>query len=135
PLAHRHGRRHTTMTLREATFGKTADGKTVHLYTLANDQGMVVKVTNYGARITEWHAPDRSGRAGNVVLGFDRLEPYLMPNPYFGCTAGRYANRIAGGRFTLDGVEYHLTINNGPNTLHGGIQGFDKVVWNAEPTP
>ena len=85
-----------------------------------------MKLTNFGGRITELHAPDRSGRMSNVVLGFDNLEQYLAPNPYLGATIGRVANRIARGRFTLDGQAYQLATNNGTNTLHGGARGFDQ---------
>ncbi|MCX7824524.1 MAG: galactose mutarotase [Verrucomicrobiae bacterium] len=90
-------------------------------------------VTGRGATLTELRVPDRDGRLGDIVLGFDTLEGYLGKNPYFGCTVGRYANRIAKGRFTLDGRTYTLATNNGPNALHGGLKGFDKVIWQAEP--
>jgi aldose 1-epimerase len=94
---------------------------------------MVAKVITYGAILTELDAPDRNGQKANVVLGFKDLGNYLDHNPFFGAVAGRYANRIAKGQFTLDGKTYHLPINNGPNTLHGGRKGFDKKVWKAEP--
>ncbi len=112
-------------------YGKTPDGTPVQLYTLNNSSGMMAKVMTYGAILTELHAPDRNGRSGDVVLGFDSLQGYLAGHPYFGANVGRVANRIAGGRFTLDGKEYKLAANNGPNTLHGGLKGFDKVVWKA----
>ena len=112
-------------------FGQTADGTPVHLYTLTNRNGMTVKITTYGGIVTEIHAPDRTGAVGNVVLGFDNLDKYLAGHPYFGAITGRYANRIAGGKFTLDGQEYTLATNNGPNHLHGGVKGFDKHVWKA----
>ena len=105
------------------------DGKQVFLYTLRNDRGMVARITNYGAILTELHVPYDAGRTADVVLGFDRLEDYLAGHPYFGCTVGRVANRIGGGRFSLDGKEYTLARNNGPNHLHGGKVGFDKKVW------
>jgi aldose 1-epimerase len=105
----------------------------VELYTLTNDTGAFVRITNYGAIITELHVPDFSGRLGDVVLGFDTVEEYVDHNPYFGAIAGRVANRIAGGRFEIDGEQYQLATNNGPNHLHGGLRGFDKVIWNAEP--
>ncbi len=116
-------------------FGKTADGKEVRLFTFRNKNGVVVKLTNYGGIITEIHAPDRTGKLGNVVCGFDNLERYLKGHPFFGAVAGRVANRIAKGKFKLDGKEYTLAINNGPNHLHGGLKGFDKQVWNAEVLP
>ena len=110
----------------------TPEGDSVKLYTLKNERGYVVKVTNYGGIITEIQAPDRDGKMGNIVLGFDDLQPYLDGHPYFGALIGRYGNRIAGGEFTLDGKEYHLAKNNGNNALHGGLKGFDKVVWDVE---
>jgi aldose 1-epimerase len=110
----------------------TAEGKPVQLFTLKNAGGMVAKVTNYGTTLTELHVPDRNGRPADVVLGFDSLERYLKPHPFFGCIAGRVANRIAGARFTLDGKEYALAANNGRNHIHGGRKGFDKYVWEAE---
>jgi aldose 1-epimerase len=115
-------------------FGKTPDGRPVELYTLTNGR-VTAKVMTYGAIVTELHAPDRSGKPADVVLGFDDLNGYLKGHPYFGATIGRVANRIAGGRFTLEGKEYTLAKNNGPNTLHGGLKGFDKVVWKAEVPP
>lgn len=116
-------------------FGKTSDGTPVRLFTLRNKNGVVVKLTNFGGIITEILAPDRSGKLGNVVCGFDNLETYLKGHPFFGAVAGRVANRIAKGKFTLDGKDYTLAINNGPNHLHGGIKGFDKQVWAAEVLP
>ena len=110
------------------SFG-TVDGLSVYLFTLENQNGMVVKITNYGAIITSILVPDRNGKLGDVVLGYDSLGGYVANNPYFGCIAGRYANRIAKGKFTLDGKEYTLAVNNGNNHLHGGLKGFDKVVW------
>lgn len=112
-------------------FGK-ADGLKVYLYTLTNRQGTAVRITNYGATITQLFTSDRNGRPGDIVLGYDGLSQYMTNSPYFGCIAGRYANRIAKGKFTLDGKEYSLAVNNGNNHLHGGIKGFDKVVWNAK---
>src|SRR6185436_9820617 len=104
-------------------WGKTEDGLGVKLFTLRNAQGTTVKVTNYGLIITELHTADRAGRVGNIVLGFDNLGSYLKGHPFFGAIAGRVANRIAKGRFTLDGKEYTLAVNNGPNHLHGGLKG------------
>ena len=117
----------------KSEFGKTPDGKEVDLYTLTNAHGMKAKISTYGGIITELDAPDRDGKMGDVVLGFDNLKSYLAGSPYFGALIGRVANRIAKGRFTLDGKEYKLFVNNGPNALHGGEKGFDKVVWRAEP--
>jgi aldose 1-epimerase len=119
--------------VQKSDYGKTADGKAVDLYTLTNAKGMKAKVMTYGAILTELDAPDKDGKFGDVTLGFDDLKGYLGEHPYFGATVGRVANRIAKGKFTLDGHEYKLATNNGPNALHGGIKGFDKVVWKAEP--
>ena len=116
--------------LDEAPFGKTRDGTEVRIYTLRNARGMEARITNYGGTITSLTAPDRKGRFEDVVLGFDSLDGYLDEhNPYFGALIGRYANRIAGGRFKLNRESYTLAVNNGVNTLHGGKKGFDKVVW------
>ncbi len=114
-------------------WGKTPDGTDVELFTLTNKHGVFAKVTNYGAILTELHVPDRTGKMGDVVLGFDNLDSYTKdpPPPYFGATVGRVANRVAKGKFTLDGKEYTLAVNNGPSSLHGGIKGFDKKVWKA----
>ena len=116
-----------------SSFGTLSDGTPVQLFTLTNSAGLLARVTNYGGIITELHTPDRAGSKADIVLGFDNLAQYLKGHPYFGATVGRVANRIAKGRFTLDGKEYVLAINNGPNHLHGGLKGFDKVVWKAEP--
>jgi aldose 1-epimerase len=112
-------------------FGKTADGTPVDLYTLTNSKGVRVAITNYGGIVVSLFTPDRNGNPGDIVLGFERLEDYLKGHPYFGAIIGRYGNRIAKGRFTLDGVEYKLAQNNGENHLHGGLVGFDKKVWKA----
>ena len=112
-------------------WGKTNEGAEVDLYTLTNKHGAIAKITTYGAILTELHVPDRTGKMGDVVLGFDSLEPYLKRHPYFGATVGRVANRIAKGKFTLDGKEYTLAVNNPPNSLHGGLVGFDMKVWKA----
>lgn len=114
-------------------FGQMPDGAPVELFTLTNSNGLVAKITNYGTIITELHAPDRNGKLGDVVLGFDNFDQYLKGHPCFGCSVGRVANRIAKGRFTLDGKTYTLAVNNGPNHLHGGLKGFDKALWKAEP--
>jgi aldose 1-epimerase len=117
---------------RKSSFGQMADGAAVDLCTLTNARGLIAKITNYGTIITELHVPDRKGALGDVVLGFDNLAQYLRGHPCFGCTVGRVANRIAKGRFTLDGKTYTLATNNGPNHLHGGLKGFDKKLWKAE---
>jgi aldose 1-epimerase len=122
-----------TRELRRAPFGRTADGQPVELFTLTNVHGIEVQLTNYGGIITSLKTPDRWGRFDDIVLGYDSLNGYLRNSPYFGAIVGRYGNRIAKGRFTLDGTTYRLAANNGPNSLHGGTRGFDKVVWNAEP--
>lgn len=113
-------------------FGKTADGQPVDLFVLTNAKGMQASITNYGGTVTALTAPDSKGQFGDVVLGFDALEPYLAGHPFFGCLVGRYGNRIAKGTFTLDGKKYELAKNNGENHLHGGKKGFDKAVWKAE---
>jgi aldose 1-epimerase len=114
-------------------FGTLTDGTAVDLYTLQNTTGMTVKIMTYGAIVTNIQVPDRAGVPGDVALGFDRLEPYEKGHPFFGAIAGRVANRIAKGTFTLDGKTYTLATNNGPNHLHGGLRGFDKKVWKATP--
>ena len=123
----------TKAMIEKKPFGKTADGKDVDLYVLTNAKGMTAKVMTYGAILTELDVPDRDGKMADVVLGFDDLKGYLGAHPFFGATVGRVANRIAKGKFTLDGKEYKLAANNGPHTLHGGKKGFDKYVWHAEP--
>ena len=115
--------------------GKTKDGKEVDLIVLSLERGMTVKIMTLGATITELWAPDKEGKLSDVTLGFDTLKGYeRKDNPFFGCVVGRYANRIARGRFTLDGTEYKLATNNGPNHLHGGNKGFDKAVWEVIST-
>lgn len=109
------------------------DGKAVDLYTLSNERGMVVQITNYGGIVTSLQVPDRKGKTDDVVLGFDTLADYIKDNPLFGALVGRYANRIAGGQIKLDGQTYSLTKNSGPNHIHGGNIGFNKVVWEATP--
>jgi aldose 1-epimerase len=115
----------------QSPFGTMPDGTPVAQYTLTNAHGLVCKAITYGAAITELETPDRAGRMGDVVLGFDNLPQYLTDSPCFGAVCGRVANRISQGRFTLDGKTYALALNNPPNTLHGGFRGFDKVVWEA----
>ncbi|MBZ5615483.1 MAG: galactose mutarotase [Acidobacteriia bacterium] len=114
-------------------FGTLDDGKVVELYTLKNAKGAIAKVITYGATLTELWVPDRSGKVGDVVLGFDNLQGYVGKHPWFGATVGRVANRIAKGRFTLDGKEYSLEINDPPNSLHSGAKDLSRVVWKAEP--
>jgi aldose 1-epimerase len=118
----------------KTSWGKTGDGS-VEIYTLTNGHGVEARIMTYGATLVSLKAPDRAGHFKNIVLGFDALEPYLGAKAYYGATAGRYANRIAKARFTLDGKTYQLAANDGPNTLHGGIRGFDKRIWRAEPLP
>lgn len=120
---------HAQATVTKQSFGKTAAGENIDLYTLTNAHGVEVKITNYGGIVISLKVPDRNGKLGDVVLGFNDLDDYLKPHPNFGALIGRYGNRIAKGRFTLNGVEYKLAVNNGENHLHGGIKGFDKVIW------
>src|SRR4029453_1326743 len=115
-----------------SSFGNVA-GQNVEIFTLRNAHGIEVKATNYGAIITSITTPDRNGRPADIVLGYDSIDGYLKDSPYFGAVVGRYGNRIARGRFTLDGRTYTLATNNGPHHLHGGLKGFEKVIWKAEP--
>lgn len=117
----------------QTTFGTLRDGRTAKLFTLTNARGMRATITNYGGILTSLRVPDRAGRLGDVVLGYDNLASYIKATPYFGATVGRYGNRIARGRFTLDGKTYKLATNNPPNHLHGGNVGFDKRLWRATP--
>lgn len=112
-------------------WGKTAAGQEVQLFTLTNSHGLEVRLTNYGGIIVSLKTPDRSGKMADVVLGFDSLEPYLGKHPHFGCLTGRYANRIGGAAFSLDGAEYQVTANSGKNHIHGGVENFAKKVWQA----
>ena len=114
-------------------FGTLPDGRDVVLFTLSNGRGLRARIMTYGAIVVSLEVPDREGRLADITLGYDSLEGYLETTPYFGAIVGRYGNRIAQGRFTLDGVEYSLARNNGENHLHGGQKGFDKVLWSAEP--
>ena len=120
-----------TAGIKKSTFGKTTEGQVSDLYTLTNHSGMQVGITNYGGRVTTILVPDRHGKMDDVVLGFDNLDGYLGNDPFFGALVGRYGNRIGKARFKLDGKEYKLAVNNGPNSLHGGVKGFDKVFWTA----
>ena len=120
----------TKVSVMKSNFGKIGD-RDVFLYTLTNKHGITVKITNYGGIITEILMPGKDRKNGNIVLGYDNLQAYVANSPYFGAIIGRYANRIAKGEFTLEGVKYKLARNNGNNSLHGGIKGFDKVIWDA----
>lgn len=120
--------------VKKETYG-THKGKEVFLYTLTNKDGNVLKLTNFGARIVWIEVPDRSGKKENVTFGFDTFDAMIKGDPYFGAVVGRYANRIAKGKFTLDGVEYTLALNNGPNSLHGGPGGWHSSVWDSEIVP
>jgi aldose 1-epimerase len=121
------------MDIEKESFGKMPDGQQVDLFVLTNGKGMTAKVMTYGATLVSLSVPDKNGEVADITLGCDSIEGYMEASPYFGSTVGRYANRIAKGKFTLDGVEYTLATNNGENHLHGGIKGFDKVLWQAEP--
>ena len=119
------------MNIQQTAFGKTADGQSVDQFTLTSSHGVTVKLCSYGATVTEVHAPDKSGKTADVVLGFDSLAPYLGNHPYLGCMVGRVANRIAAASFTLNGKTYKLNANNGPHSLHGGPTGMARRVWAA----
>jgi aldose 1-epimerase len=121
------------MSVNKESFGQTPDGKQIFLYTLTNANGLRARIMNYGAILVSLEVPDKDGNISDVTLGYDTLDGYIKNNsPYFGATVGRYANRIGGAKFTLNGVEYKLAANDGNNHLHGGIKGFDKVVWTAD---
>ncbi|MHC4556943.1 MAG: aldose epimerase family protein [Planctomycetota bacterium] len=121
-----------SMSAKKESFGQTPDGKQIDLYVLTNPNGLRAKITNYGAILVSLEVPDRDGNIADITLGFDTLDGYLAGHPYFGATVGRYANRIGGAKFALNGVENKLAANDGDNHLHGGIKGFDKVVWRLE---
>jgi len=123
----------TKMDIQKQSFGQMPDGQKVDLYVLTNGKGLSAKIMTYGATLVSLGVPDRNGDIADITLGCDSLEGYMAASPYFGATVGRYANRIAKGEFILEGVEYTLAANNGENHLHGGIKGFDKVLWQAEP--
>ena len=124
----------TTVTAKKgitkAAWGQS-DGKDVFLFTLTNGKGNQVQISNYGGTITHWNVPDKNGNTNSIVVGFDSLSGYLAHPPYFGALVGRYGNRIGDAKFTIDGKTYKLAANNGKNSLHGGLKGFDKVVWDA----
>jgi len=109
------------------------EGKKVDIYTLTNADQVEIKITNYGGIVTSIKLPDKNGKFDDVALGYNNLQEYINNNPYFGCIVGRYGNRIGGAKFALDGEEFILAKNDGENNLHGGLKGFDKVLWNAEP--
>jgi aldose 1-epimerase len=113
-------------------WGKTPEGESVELYSLRNAKGVEARIMNYGGIVVSLTVPDRSGMLGDVVAGFDNFNDYLKPPPYFGALVGRYGNRIGKAQFSLNGVEYKLANNDGPNTLHGGVKGFDKRIWSAK---
>lgn len=119
-----------TPSMTKRPFG-SVDDHPVDLYTLTNSHGLAVKIMTYGGIIQSIEVPDRDGRAANIILGFSNLDDYITMSPYFGAITGRYANRIAKARFTLDGVAFSLHVNDGPHSLHGGARGFDKQVWQA----
>lgn len=131
--AQRQAKVHPEATVETSLFGSLNDGSTVEILTLKNAEGATAKVITYGASLSELWIPDRSGTPGDVVLGFDKLPGYLGNHPWFGATVGRVANRIAKGKFSLDGKEYSLEINNPPNNLHSGAKGLSRTVWKAEP--
>ncbi len=122
------------MNIKQQSFGNLTDGRAVDLFTLTNDAGATVKITNLGGRITELHVPDSKGHSQSIVLGYDSLKSYEEPNPFFGAIVGRFANRIAKGNFSIDDNPYHIPPNNGENALHGGPDGFDKRLWRASPS-
>ncbi len=119
--------------VQKTSFGKLPDGTEIEQYTLSNSKGAVAKVITYGATLAELWMPDKAGKKVDVVLGFDNLASYAGDHPFFGATVGRYGNRIAKGKFSIDGKEYSLFLNNGPNSLHGGKVGFNRKIWTAEP--
>jgi aldose 1-epimerase len=120
------------MTVKKSDFGTTAEGVATSLFTCTNENGIIVKLTDYGATVVSVQTPDRDGKLANINLGFDNVAAYEKHGAFFGCVVGRYGNRIARGRFTLDGQEYRLATNNGENHLHGGAKGFNRYVWKAE---
>jgi aldose 1-epimerase len=124
--------RGTKMSIKKAEFGKTKQGEVAYIYTLTNANGCEVRITNYGGIVVSLKVPDKTGKLADVVLGYETLDKYIEKSPYFGALIGRYGNRIGKGKFTLNGKEYTLAVNNGPNHLHGGIVGFDKVMWRAK---
>ena len=121
------------MEIKKDVFGKTDEGEEAEIFTLSNDNGITAKVTSYGATLVSLETPDKNGKIADIVLGFDTPDEYARDVSYQGCTVGRCGNRIANGKFVLDGVEYNLATNDGNNHLHGGVKGFNKMLWDAEP--
>lgn len=119
------------MSISKTEYGKLANGQTAHLFTCVNKNGYRMQLTDFGAIVVTFETPDRDGKLANINLGFPKLEGYFQRHPYFGATVGRFCNRIAKGQFELDGKTYKLATNNGPNHLHGGVEGFDRFLWNA----
>ncbi|MHC4351624.1 MAG: aldose epimerase family protein [Planctomycetota bacterium] len=132
PNADKGAKETADMSVNQESFGQTSEGREVDLYTLTNSNGLKARIINYGAILVSLEVPDRAGKLADITLGFDKLEGYLGEHPYFGAVVGRYANRIGKARFSLNGVEYTLAANNNENHLHGGIKGFDKVIWKLE---
>ncbi len=126
---------HAAATLEHAPYGTTQAGQAVEIYTMTNEHGVSVRFLSYGGVITEIHAPDRTGRLANIVLGLSNLHDYETISAHYGAITGRFANRIAGAQFTLNGQTYHLIVNNGANSLHGGPNALDKQVWDVAPVP
>lgn len=124
---------HGDAAMSSVPFGTAPDGAPVRLYTLRNKNGMTARILNYGGIIQSLVVPDKNGQLGDVVLGYENVDDYVTNSPYFGALIGRYGNRIAHGQFTLDGKAYQLATNNGVNSLHGGVRGFDKVIWQVRP--
>lgn len=122
------------MSITKRFFGQTPDGREVDIYSLTNSNGMTAEIINYGGIVVSLKVPDKNGKLDDVVLGYDNLESYLVNKPYFGAIIGRFANRIENASFELNGVEYKVAKNDGENHLHGGIVGFDKVIWNVKPS-
>lgn len=120
------------MSTRKDDFGKLADGRNVKIFTIINTNGIKARLMTLGATIVSLETPDKDGNMADITLGFDTPAEYMEKSPYFGCIAGRYANRISKGKFTLDGIDYQLATNNGGNHLHGGLVGFDKVIWDGK---
>ncbi len=127
---------HARANITQAEFGKTPDGTAVRIYTMTNRNGLEARITNYGGIVVSLKTPDRTGAMADIVLGFDSLAGYTSPqHSYFGALIGRYGNRIGHARFTLDGTQYKLAANNGENSLHGGVRGFNKVIWTPRELP
>lgn len=123
------------MTLKKEAFGKNQFGEPVELFKLTNRSGIRIRIMNHGGTIVSLEVPDKNGKLADIVLGHDTAAEYVQETPFFGCATGRFANRIKDGKFTLDGIEYTLAQNNGPNCLHGGLRGFDKMIWDSEMLP